>query len=121
MISAALQEAGADLRAFWEQLPRAVLAEEAGVQLMKLQGGTSFLGVPDLGDTLVLRECYRGLQAKIQQLFEGGARAVAVIGNPGEERVSCAHLNDTFLTSVHAAAVAAFMLVCEATQPSLQA
>ena len=87
MISTALQNADAALHAFWEQLPRAVLAEEAGVQLLKLQGGTRFLGMPSLGDTLVLRECYRGLQAKIQQLFEGAAQAVAVIGNPGEERI----------------------------------
>ena len=52
---------------------------------MKLQGGTSFLGMPNLGDTLMLRECYSGLEAKIQQLFEGGAQAMAVIGNPSEE------------------------------------
>ncbi len=52
---------------------------------MKLKGGTSFLGMPDLGDTLLLRECYGGLEEKLQKLFEDGARAVAVIGNPGEE------------------------------------
>ena len=73
------------MHAFWKQLPTAVLSRQDGVQLMKLQGGTSFLGMPNLGDTLMLRECYSDLEAKIQQLYEGGAQAVAVIGNPGEE------------------------------------
>ena len=86
-VCAALQEADAKLCAFWKQLPTAVLSGQAGAQLMKLQGGTSFLGMPDLGDKLVLRECYSGLEAKIQQLFEGGARAVAVLGNTGEEHI----------------------------------
>lgn len=69
-------------------VPSALQARPAaGAQFLRLRGGT-FLIMAALQDALMLRECYKGLEAKRQALFADGAQAVVVIGNPGDECIA---------------------------------
>ena len=46
--------------------------------------GTSFLGRPSLGKTLMIRDCYHGLWQKLKVEFDQGDLGRVVVGTPGQ-------------------------------------
>ena len=52
-------------------------------QWMDAPGGTFFLGNPDLGSTLYVREAYTALHKKLEERKKEGIAHVVISGNPG--------------------------------------
>jgi hypothetical protein len=75
---------------FWLALPRATWSHVERV--LSLADGTFFLGQQKLGNKLYRRDCYKGLEEEVEQIFaqkdsagEMVNQAVAIIGNPGQQ------------------------------------
>ena len=73
------QAAPPEAEAFWSQLPNATVEGD----VLRLAGGTTFLGSSTLPDAMYIRADYFGLWAELQRLFESGLRRIVVSGNPG--------------------------------------
>ena len=71
--------AAAAVQAFWLELPNATVEGD----VMRLAGGTTFLGDIDLPDCMYVRADYVGLWAELQHLFATGLSKIVVSGNPG--------------------------------------
>jgi hypothetical protein len=56
--------------------------------LLKLKEGNSFMGIPAEGNELYIRPCYDALEGVIEEHFQTGGQAAAVMGNPGKR---CCH------------------------------
>eukprot|EP00952_Eustigmatos_sp_NYUAD-ZCMA_P012822 51283-Eustigmatos_ZCMA.PRE.1 len=76
-----MREAPEKLARFWSELKRARLT--AGGKLLELVGNTNFVGWRIYGDKLMVRDCYRVLEERLESDFEQGARGRVVIGTPG--------------------------------------
>ena len=70
-----------ELTDFWRELKNAELSSDGKV--LKLARGTRFLGDRSWGGTLLVRECYRRLTARLDQDFQAGERGRVIIGTPG--------------------------------------
>ena len=73
------QAAPPEAEAFWSQLPNATVEGD----VLRLAGGTTFLGSSTLPEAMYIRADYVGLWAELQRLFESGLRRIVVSGNPG--------------------------------------
>ena len=67
---------------FWEHLRDAETLEHG--KILRLAGGTSFLGDPSFRDTMMIRDCYRNLWAVVDAEFHRGQRGRVIVGTPGE-------------------------------------
>lgn len=80
--ASALRPAPEELQAFWRELPNAKLMH--GGKVLQLAANTSFLGKPDLGQKMMVRECYVRLWEKLEEDFRAGEYGRVIIGTPGE-------------------------------------
>jgi hypothetical protein len=81
--ASALRPAPEELQAFWRELPNAKLMH--GGKVLQLAADTSFLGKQDLGQKMMVRECYVRLWEKLEEEdFRAGERGRVIIGTPGE-------------------------------------
>ena len=69
----------AAVEAFWLQLP---LATVDGA-VLRLAGGTTFLGSSNLSNAMFIRDDYRGLWTEMQRLISSGLSRIVISGNPG--------------------------------------
>lgn len=67
---------------FWEQLSSAEILEDG--KILRLVAGTSFIGRPSLGNTLMIRDCYHRLWEKLEADFGQDDLGRAVVGTPGQ-------------------------------------
>lgn len=74
-----------ELQAFWRELPNAKLMH--GGKVLQLAANTSFLGQPDLGQMMMVRDCYVRLWEKLEEDFRAGEYGRVIIGTPGESGV----------------------------------
>jgi hypothetical protein len=65
--------------AFWLQLPNATISGD----ILRLAGGTTFLGSSTLPDAMYIRDDYVQLWAEIQRLFSSGLSRIVISGTPG--------------------------------------
>jgi hypothetical protein len=73
------QPAAAAVEAFWLQLPQATVDGK----VLRLAGGTTFLGSSKLPGFMYIRDDYGGLWAEIQRLVSSGLSRIVISGNPG--------------------------------------
>ena len=67
------------VEAFWLQLPKATVDGA----VLRLSGGTTFLGSSDLSNAMFIRDDYTGLWAEMQRLLSSGLSSIVISGNPG--------------------------------------
>jgi hypothetical protein len=79
----ALRPVPEELQAVW--LPNAKLLH--GGKVLQLAANTSFLGKRDLGQKMMVRECYVRLCEKLEEDFRAGEKGRVIIGTPGESGV----------------------------------
>ena len=73
------QSAPPAAEAFWLHLPKA----EVDGQVLRLAGGTTFLGSSTLPGSMYIRDDYLGLWTEMQRLLSTGWTRIVVSGNPG--------------------------------------